>query len=523
MTEVPKAPWQYPDYNAAYDRALMAYAAYADIDEIARAVDRNGTRQIGEFHLEEDFKWQLLGDERDRFIDRNDTSGLVAVAFEHPRDKHIVIVFRGSDDLATLQGPDIKADAALMADGELLAIAGRPSPKTEHTRDQMAAVQKAIYGMQGDQWHPQFTDALDYANRLREKYEPAGYTFEVVGHSLGGSHSELVAHTFGWPGRSFDALGAQNLAESQGYKTWLAAHGIERPAGAPAYDQNNPQDVNFLNYGARWSIPAQQSGPHLGDSQVVSSLSGRQGVRQHLTYAASAVDAAISEVPLVGDLVAARSGLRAARMGELGSHVAKEAGEHMLRSGVDAPAKHSMARLVRVFETAARENDLPTFGQDELTPDRNSPRQTASAPSRGSPARARRGPADSDHPDHAMLEQIQEGVRAQPDPRLQGEAAECASHCLLAKAKESGLRRVDQVGMGTDGRLLFVVEGDTMREPWYKRAHVEVDQAIRTPVEQSDARLEDINKQLARQQDLARQQEMARGPDDPTRGGPVMR
>jgi hypothetical protein len=122
-----------------------------------------------------------------------------------------------------------------------------------------------------------------------------------------------------------------------------------------------------------------------------------------------------------------------------------------------------------------------------------------------------------------MLEQIQEGVRAQPDPRLQGEAAECASHCLLAKAKESGLRRVDQVGMGTDGRLLFVVEGDTMREPWYKRAHVEVDQAIRTPVEQSDARLEDINKQLARQQDLARQQEMARGPDDPTRGGPVMR
>src|SRR3546814_11075765 len=59
---------------------------------------------------------------------------------------------------------------------------------------QMAELQKRLYP--GDQWHPQFDDALDYARRIRDKYEPLGYTFEAVGHGLGGSEAQLVAHTF---------------------------------------------------------------------------------------------------------------------------------------------------------------------------------------------------------------------------------------------------------------------------------------------------------------------------------------
>src|SRR3546814_2917804 len=88
----------------------------------------------------------------------------------------------------------------------------------------MAELQKRLYP--GDQWHPQFDDALDYARRIRDKYEPLGYTFEAVGHGLGGSEAQLVAHTFGWGGRTFDALGAQNLTESRGYASWLANNGV---------------------------------------------------------------------------------------------------------------------------------------------------------------------------------------------------------------------------------------------------------------------------------------------------------
>src|SRR3546814_12377021 len=90
----------------------------------------------------------------------------------------------------------------------------------------MAELQKRLYP--GDQWHPQFDDALDYARRIRDKYEPLGYTFEAVGHGPGGSEAQLVAHTFGWGGRTFDALGAQNLTESRGYASWLANNGVGR-------------------------------------------------------------------------------------------------------------------------------------------------------------------------------------------------------------------------------------------------------------------------------------------------------
>src|SRR3546814_4662470 len=116
-----------------------------------------------------------------------------------------LIAYRGSD------GPeDIEASGTLWVDGQPLAALGVPlvTPKGEKPIAQMAELQKRLYP--GDQWHPQFDDALDYARRIRDKYEPLGYTFEAVGHGLGGSEAQLVAHTFGWGGRTFDALGAQD-------------------------------------------------------------------------------------------------------------------------------------------------------------------------------------------------------------------------------------------------------------------------------------------------------------------------
>src|SRR3546814_4361252 len=101
-----------------------------------------------------------------------------------------LIAYRGSD------GPeDIEASGTLWVDGQPLAALGVPlvTPKGEKPIAQMAELQKRLYP--GDQWHPQFDDALDYARRIRDKYEPLGYTFEAVGHGLGGSEAQLVAHT----------------------------------------------------------------------------------------------------------------------------------------------------------------------------------------------------------------------------------------------------------------------------------------------------------------------------------------
>src|SRR3546814_18542648 len=75
----------------------------------------------------------------------------------------IIIAYRGSDSPA-----DIEASGVLWVDGQPLAALGVPfvTPKGEKPIAQMADLQKRLYP--GDQWHPQFDAALDYAKRIRD-------------------------------------------------------------------------------------------------------------------------------------------------------------------------------------------------------------------------------------------------------------------------------------------------------------------------------------------------------------------
>lgn len=135
----------------------------------------------------------------------------------------------------------------------------------------------------------------------------------------------------------------------------------------------------------------------------------------------------------------------------------------------------------------------------------------------------RHSPENRDHSDHAMLEQIREGVR-RIDAGIgkpYDDTSERLSRSLLLACKEAGLRQVDHVVMGKDGVNLFAVEGQ-LADAAHLRAHVSTEQAIRTPVEQSDERLLAVNQAIAQQQELARHQELARTPENPNRGGPVM-
>lgn len=135
----------------------------------------------------------------------------------------------------------------------------------------------------------------------------------------------------------------------------------------------------------------------------------------------------------------------------------------------------------------------------------------------------RNGPADPDHPDHAMLQQIREGVRRIDDGigKPHDEASERMSRCLLAQCRHAGLRRVDHVVMGTDGTNVFAVEGQ-LKDPAHLRTHVATEQAIRTPVEQSDERLLAATHAAVRQHESTQQHELARGTEEPGRGRPVM-
>lgn len=135
----------------------------------------------------------------------------------------------------------------------------------------------------------------------------------------------------------------------------------------------------------------------------------------------------------------------------------------------------------------------------------------------------RDGPTDPDHPNHAMLQQIREGVRRIDDGigKPYDDASERMSRCLLAQCREAGLRRVDHVVMGVDGANVFAVEGQ-LSDPAHLRTRVATGQAIGTPVEQSDERLLAAGHASARQQESAQQRELASVPGDPGRSSPVM-
>lgn len=150
------------------------------------------------------------------------------------------------------------------------------------------------------------------------------------------------------------------------------------------------------------------------------------------------------------------------------------------------------------------------------------PRLAAPAVSRASPS-----PTDPDHPDHTLLQQIRSGVAAldRDAGKSYDDASERLSRSLLAASKHGdgasppgqALVRADHVVLGRDARHAFVVEGG-LHDPAHRRVHVGVDEALRTPVEQSDARLEAANLAIAQDLQMARQRtEAMQMPDPPQR------
>jgi len=499
------APWNTPDYRAERDRAMFAYAAYFDAKRIDVAV---AAGHLGEHKMPENW----IRDVDVKVPGQN--NGLTAQAFVSDRFQKVIIAYRGQDDAR-----DEGARKALNIDGDILGQLGLPGPKANTPKRQLADVQSAGARLVGiDAWDRQFDAALDYAKHVRDLYASRGYSIEVVGHDIGGSHAELAAQTFGWPGRTFDAHGAANVAQSDGYHAWLAKNGV-KPVGIPGYDPDNLAADNFLNYQTRFHEPTLSTGPHLGQTRTVSALAGREGVKDHVTWLASTVDSALGELPLVGEL-----GYRGVRTpGGIVKEALKGAVQHQTAQGVDTGTRGSMERLVRAFDIAVREGDLPTFGQD--TPEREHGRTITSAgtagPSSDRPDAARpaspRLADEPSHPDFATFDRIHAWVR--DTGQWDADGSRNVSAALYCKQLRDPLvRRVDYVtgGIGRDGaHNVFAVHapfGD--QEP---RFHTCVDGRLASaqPVQQALERAEQMHvsvTQSAPQHDMAMQPDHHRAP-----------
>lgn len=124
-------------------------------------------------------------------------------------------------------------------------------------------------------------------------------------------------------------------------------------------------------------------------------------------------------------------------------------------------------------------------------------------------------PLQADHPDHALYQQVRDGVAALDarHGRDFDETSERISASLLVLAKDSGLERVDHVLLSQAtpeshaGRNLFVVQGEP-DNPAHLRAAMPTEQAAQAPVEQSLQQFEAVNQRQALEAS-ERQQEQA--------------
>jgi len=434
--ENPKLPWEGPNYRSDDELVRFAYGSTFSQQQVLAAMEiKDGARPIGKYSLPE-YPWEPLADRNLSSIE-DERTGLSAMAFLNDRTQKILIVYRSADDVH-----DLNASKALMADGELIALSGFPvTPRGDTPKQQMADLQTKVFTtINGDVFQPQFAQSLDYAKRIRDTYAPQGYTVEVAGFGLGGSHAELAAHTLGLGGRSFDAMGAANIAASPGYKAWLQANGIATPPGPKPFSTRDPFDQGFLNYTVRFSDVSQKSGDHLGQTRTVSALAERENLASYGAYALGTATAMVSDLP-GSELLQARGMAGAMREGAVVKEVGKGMAETLATQNIDVAERHSLERLVRVFDRAARENALPTFGQQ--------PTQAPAAPERHS-ADLR----DPSHPGHAEFSRTLREVHYMEAGQgiASGPHSEKVAAALLVKGEREGLR-ITNVTMGADGQV----------------------------------------------------------------------
>lgn len=133
---------------------------------------------------------------------------------------------------------------------------------------------------------------------------------------------------------------------------------------------------------------------------------------------------------------------------------------------------------------------------------------------------------DPAHPDNGLYQQVLRLAMKLPrSGRLSDEADQTdqqLSAALAVKCKEAEMTCVNHLMLSKDGSRAFAVDTPDVATEWRRRADVDVTDAISQPLVASTERMAQVNQELSRQAELERQHQRDRGPDDPSRGGPVM-
>ncbi len=201
--------------------------------------------------------------------------------------------------------------------------------------------------------------------------------------------------------------------------------------------------------------------------------------------------------------------------------------------------ERARGEIRRGIQVPAPDDGVPTLAAVLATVPTGMGRRDADA-ERADPAprdstAATRSPVDENHPDHAMLLSIREGMtridRQTGKPFDDSSERLCRSllaHCKDDRERFAGrnggdyalagnaLNQVDHVVMSKDGRMLFAVQGG-LDDPKHRLASVDVTQGMKVPVEQSDARLEAANLAIAQERQRTQEQTLSQTVDEPTR------
>jgi hypothetical protein len=156
------------------------------------------------------------------------------------------------------------------------------------------------------------------------------------------------------------------------------------------------------------------------------------------------------------------------------------------------------------------------------------------APRTPSPsAPGRRHLDDPDHPDSNLLEKLRDGVRRLDQESGKGwdDASERLAASALVMAKEKGFTAQDELQLAFNKPSQRYAAGDILHlfrqgsgespDPAANRNHMTAAEALSKPVTERYQELETINVTQERTQ--APQQQQSISPDDPARGGPVIR
>lgn len=471
--DIPPLPRAFThNYDHDFDLSRLTNAAMYSRDEIERATEDRESRISDPVRP---YGWDFPRDAKANLavLDHTAGSGLVAMTFVNEDKKEVVVAFRGYDNPSR----DAGAVVALAADGEALSkVVGTADPLNIGPRgdakQQLRDGQQTVLGWANGEWHPQFAEGLDHVARVLKAYPD--YDVQVTGVGPGGGIAELAAHTYGLNGRSFDPLGAKNVAQSEGYAAYLQERGLT-PQGLRA--PNGTMDPGgFASWNTKRGTNDWLGGEQIAEARrVVSPAAGREGAADWASYGVGFAADFAAEAPLIGKV--GRAGQALDTFGDLAPIV-----------GTVPMDRERMAWMVRAMEETAREHAEQTFGRDD-------PRQPA-------------------HPDHegyqrlvGMVETEDARLGRTPDAHSENLAAS-----LLVLAKQNNIEpRHIAFSDGKNnpafpaGDKVFVYDGDPNREPWYEFAGMRTSDAIQRPAADSFKELERVNLALTekRSQELA--------------------